>query len=141
MRKRGSLFVFNICISEIILIISISFSLSFILNNNLVNAQGNPVKLYSPCASCGGYHEATAEQIAATAKGQTPAAPPAGGEGPLEGIKAGVGKVFSGEATLGATGSTGAFVGTLIGALAWAGVAYAVVQIIGSLLGVDKGVL
>ena len=144
MKKRGKrVFIYNATLFEIILLISIGFSVSFIFSENLVGAF--PPFSQSVTAGSGvdsASRLASLEKDVASLKGGAGAVDTSASKGPLEGLKAGVGKVFSGEATLGLSETgVGAYVGTLIGALAWAGVAYAVVQIIGGLLGVDKGVL
>lgn len=114
--KKRKLFVFNTAIFEILLLVSMSFAVAFILNMNSVEAQNIPT-------------EAT--------------------RGPLDFV----GDVFKGktfdisnnpsyfigppEATTGFTGW--GLANTLIGALAWAGLAYGIVQVLGSLFGFDEG--
>src|SRR3989338_2015994 len=123
MEKRGKwLFILNATILEVLLLISLSFSISLILSGNYVTAQADLEHLAGIKSVTAGSGADTATQAAAKSAAEKVTADTTTSTGPLEGLKAGVGKVFSGEARLGLgqTSTTGAFVGTLIGALALA---------------------
>ena len=125
MKKRGkNWFIKSICSFEIILFLSMSFSIVFILSENFVTGQG--------LAADPRFQDKVAEEIAkqATGKGPPVTNVPTETRGPTELVTdLFKGKAF-GDPTLPAGAETG-FTGvglanTLIGALAWAGVAYAV---------------
>ena len=130
MKKRGkSGFIKSICSFEIFLFISLSFSVAFILNGGLVSGQEFDYVKWS-------------QKVADI----TSKAPPteAARRGPTELVTdLFKGKAFGTPPEL-AKGATTQFTGTglantLLGAVAWAGLAYGIVQVLGNLFGFDEG--
>ena len=130
--KKRKLFVLNTAVFEIILLISMSFSISFILEKNLVFAQGDPDTIQS------------AVDAAKEAAKKPPVTDVPTERGPTELVTdLFKGKAFGTPPKL-VEGATTQFTGTglantLLGALAWAGLAYGIVQILGNLFGFDEG--
>jgi len=130
MDKRGKKVI---SLFEIFLMISVSFAISFLLSENFVSSQSGVEGAadFVPPSTLPGPSAVGTSSLGNPVVGST-----------TGGVTGGISNLFGGTIWTGAEGvSTGTTLlgNALLSGLAWAAVAFAVVKLITSLLGVDKG--
>ena len=134
-KKKGSLFIFNSAIFQIVLLISFSFAVSFIMSDyvDVVSGVSHEAGVaVASDAATGAPVDSYGQYVPPTGTTTTTTPVATGG---------GFGRFFGGltQGTSFGTGS-GALAGALLTEAVWGGIVYGVVSLVGNLIGLDEGV-